>query len=569
MFGRIAALPYCTFPTNQQLYSVRIVANSPICLRVEGQNRALNIPFDSLCVAASVNEIAPIVGGRLQKLIMPTPHSFGFEFYAGKVEWVVASWHAQYARIHISDRPSTKIESVQLTTDFRRRILGAELKSVKQIGSDRIVELEFEGAEGRFRLILEMMGKHSNLMLVDDSGRVVAAAKWLGKTKSKRPILPNQPYFAPPVGVRPRLPAKLDVSDAIRQKLFSPFLTDLLVESESQLGEVVEIFAGGACRPVSVQNVGVYPVSVAALMKGEQTIDSFGKGADAHFSLLESGALADSHRSKLTHQLDRVILARETALHELQLAATESDRAAEFQQLGELILAYGYSASVNDGHIEVYDYAGNLVQIPYDPEESVQENANRIFGKAKRAKARQEQVLETIQGFEAELEELRKLRANLDLYDSDQELSRAEEFASVHRWLNAAPLPKEKEDRPYEGHKIRETMSRQGYRILYGENAVANDYLTLRVAKSNDWWVHVRGNVSAHVVIQSKGAPDKVPLEVIQVAAMIAVKHSPLKHSSYVPVDYTLKRYVRRQKGSPAGMVTYTHEKTLHVDART
>lgn len=519
-------------------------------------------------MAASVSEIAPLVGGRLQKIIMPTPHSFGFEFYAGRVEWVVISWHADYARIHVANRPGTKIDSAQLATDFRRRILGAELKSVKQMGSDRIVELEFEGAEGRFRLILEIMGKHSNLMLVDESGRVVAASKWLGKTKSKRPILPNQPYSVPPVGVRPKLPSNLTVSDAINQKLFSPFLTDLLVEDESALGSVKAVFAHRELKSVSVADVGVYPISVAALIEGEVSIKNFGLGADAHFSALESGAVSDSHRAKLANQLDRVILARETALNDLRLAANESDRAAEFQQLGELILAYGYSAEVNDGQIEVFDYSGNLVQIPFDPEESVQENANRIFGKAKRAKARQEQVLETIAGFEAEQSELRALRNNLDHYDSDQELDKAEEFAAVHRWLNAAPLPKEKEDRPYEGHKIREHMTRQGYKLLYGENAAANDYLTLRVAKSNDWWLHVRGNVSAHVVIQSKGSPDKVPMEVIQAAAIIAVKNSPMKHSSYVPVDYTLKRYVRRQKGSPAGMVTYTHEKTIHVDAR-
>lgn len=519
-------------------------------------------------MAASVSEIAPLVGGRLQKIIMPTQHSFGFEFYAGRVEWVVISWHADYARIHVANRPGTKIDSAQLATDFRRRILGTEFKGVKQMGSDRIVELEFEGAEGRFRLILEIMGKHSNLMLVDESGRVVAAAKWLGKTKSKRPILPNQPYSVPPVGVRPKLPSNLTVSDAIHQKLFSPFLTDLLVEDESALGSVKAVFEYHELKPVSVADVGVYPISVAALIEGEVSITNFGLGADAHFSALESGAVSDSHRTRLANQLDRVILARETALNDLRLAANESDRAAEFQQLGELILAYGYSVEVIDGQIEVFDYSGNLVKIPFDPEESVQENANRIFGKAKRAKARQEQVLETIAGFEAELSELRALRNNLDHYDSDQELDKAEEFAAVHRWLNAAPLPKEKEDRPYEGHKIREQMTRQGYKLLYGENATANDYLTLRVAKSNDWWLHVRGNVSAHVVIQSKGSPDKVPMEVIQAAAIIAVKHSPMKHSSYVPVDYTLKRYVRRQKGSPAGMVTYTHEKTIHVDAR-
>ena len=103
--------------------------------------------------------------------------------------------------------------------------------------------------------------------------------------------------------------------------------------------------------------------------------------------------------------------------------------------------------------------------------------------------------------------------------------------------------------------------------VLYGENSEANDYLTLRVAKPNDWWLHVRGNVSAHVVVVTRNEPEKVSREALLFAAKVAVQHSTLKHSGYVPVDYTLKKYVRKPRGAAKGAALYTHEKTLHIDS--
>ena len=110
-------------------------------------------------------------------------------------------------------------------------------------------------------------------------------------------------------------------------------------------------------------------------------------------------------------------------------------------------------------------------------------------------------------------------------------------------------------------------MAPGGYRVLYGENAESNDYLTLRVAKPNDWWLHIRGSQSAHVVVQTLNQPDKVQRETLLFAAKVAVMNSPSKHAGFVPVDYTLKKYVRKPKGSKVGAAVYTHEKTLHVDS--
>ena len=142
-----------------------------------------------------------------------------------------------------------------------------------------------------------------------------------------------------------------------------------------------------------------------------------------------------------------------------------------------------------------------------------------------------------------------------------------EEEVRKNRWTHEQPIAKGGViERPYDGHRIRDILGPKDYKILYGENAESNDYLTLRVAKSNDYWLHVRGHTSAHVVIQTNNQPDKVPKEVLLAAAKIAVQNSNQKHSGYVSVDYVLKKYVRKPKGGPKGTALYTNEKTLHVE---
>jgi predicted ribosome quality control (RQC) complex YloA/Tae2 family protein len=107
--------------------------------------------------------------------------------------------------------------------------------------------------------------------------------------------------------------------------------------------------------------------------------------------------------------------------------------------------------------------------------------------------------------------------------------------------------------------------SGDGFEILYGENSQSNDYLTTKVAKPNDWWLHARSITGAHVVIRTANRPDAVPLSTIRQAAAIAAGHSDAKHSSLVPVDYTLRKFVRKPRAAAPGLVTYQREKTIDV----
>jgi predicted ribosome quality control (RQC) complex YloA/Tae2 family protein len=294
---------------------------------------------------------------------------------------------------------------------------------------------------------------------------------------------------------------------------------------------------------------------------------SLSEALEAHFEHAIQKGRAERLRASLLGQLRRVELARETALADLAQAADAAARASELQLRAELILAYGPSAPPGASSIDTIDYEGNAISIRVDPEATFVENAERLFVKAKRAKLSVGEVREQQGRLTADLEELRRLVVRVEASDDLATLERLRIEALSKRWLHTQPTAVgARPEIRFEGNKIRELMAPGGFTVLYGENATSNDFLTQRIAKPNDIWLHVRGSTSAHVVLQTRNAPDKVDREALLFAARVAVRNSASKHSGYVPVDYTLKKYVRKPRGSAPGFASYTHEKTLHVE---
>lgn len=526
------------------------------------------IPFDSFVLAAVVSEARRWVGARAQKIWQPDHESIVLELYLAsqdheteRVAWLWIGWDAEFARAYLSPRkPQSLKEPPTFCMTLRARIGDARLDTVDQLGLDRILTLGF----GSHTLVAELMGKHANAILLGPDDRVVTAAKVVPPTKSPRPVLPGRAYEMPPHSGRPSLLLAKAGDDLSTYQGASPFLRKL-IEVRSLL-EVQEAISTQHYAPVFVPNAGAYPVSVAPLGYQEVPRSSISVALANYYDVAIPTRDLERRRSALLTQLRRVELARETAVADLENAQEAGARAGLRQRMGELILAYQSQVAPGAITLDVLDYDGSALTIPLDPEKTAIENATKLFEKAKRTKARAGLVADQLLRQRSDLSAVRALIAEAEVAASLPALADTEERATRRRWLIAQRAPVDKEDRPFQGHKIRELLGPAGWVILVGENSEANDYLTLRVAKPDDWWFHVRGATSAHVVVPTRKHPEKVPREVLEFAAELAVKHSGQKHASYVPVDYTLKRYVRKVRGAPAGTVVYTHEKTLHVD---
>lgn len=529
----------------------------------------MRIPFDSLCLACVSRGLQELVGGRLQDVLQLDELTIALCIYSRKPQWVLLSASADVARIHrLAARPKAHIRLGAQGLELRRRLSGAHLVSVGQRGFDRVLDMRFSTAEGEAGLIAELMGKHSNLMLASEDGRLLAALKWVGRKHSKRPILPASFYAPPPFP--PRLPV-LEAKPGEELREFegaSPFLLRLIAADPGALERARVAVSTGKFEPVYCRGHGAYPIDVSALGLSCAPAKDFDLALEEHFGDLDARLRADRRRAQLKTQLERVLLAREVALDQLEQAAETASTARRLQEQAELLLAYAREIEPGSDSATLIDYNGAQVSVSLNPDLTAQENADLLFKRARKAKAGAGIAARQLEWVRAEVESLRAMLVSLEAADGSA-VAQIEAEAEAHRWLHHQHAPTtDPKERPYEGHAVKELVAPGGWRVLYGENATANDYLTTRLARPNDWWLHVRAGVSAHVVIPTANKPDRVPREALEFAAQVAVRNSPSKHSSHVPVDYCLKKHVRRPKGAAAGTALYTHERTLHVDPK-
>ncbi|MCU0316322.1 MAG: NFACT family protein [Fimbriimonadaceae bacterium] len=526
----------------------------------------MKTPFDAICLAAVVKSLQPLVGAKIQRVWVPDGQTVILGLYAeGRERLLFITADAKYPRAHlISRRPKGDGELPALCQFLRREAQDGKIVLIRQRGLDRILEIGIAGASQDFQLVAELTGRHAHLLVVSRDRRVIAAHKWLGTSQSVRPVLANQPYSPPPFEPKPSLLVAEAGDDLDQFEGISPFLKKLLA-SGLPLPVVQELVRTGEFGVFAGQ-VGIYPLPLATLDATATERSDLHLAFEQHFSSLEAEQKVASLRQSLKSQLERVLLARQVAKQDIDQAIETARLAPDLQRQGELILAYQGMIQEGDETVTVWDYDGKELQIVLRPDQNPIQNASRLFEKAKRAKTRLGEVSEQGTRIQTDIDSLEELLEDVARAETVAELEEARDFADRRRWLFHQRSQVAKEDRPHGGFSIREFLSPSGWKVLYGTNATSNDYLTTKVAKPNDWWFHVRGQTSSHVVLQTMNQPQKVQKPDLEFAAQLAVRNSVAKHSSFVAVDYTLKKYVRKPRGSAAGFATYVNEKTLHVD---
>lgn len=524
------------------------------------------IPYDSLVLAACLAECRAYVGRVVDRVTQPDQLTLCLG--TGRGQNIILSCDPTYFRLHAASKPGLSMKPLPgFGMTVRTKLDGALISAIGQVGFDRIGSIEFETESGRIVLVAELMGKHSNLMLLNPSDRILAVAKPIGATKSKRVVLAGRPYEPPPFPPRRSLLDANDDEPLSELEGASPFLLSLMEASGLKVSELKRLIAARRFGAFVVPEAGVYPLDPTPLGYRAIPKSSMGMALEQHVDQSSTQNRLLHARQSLLGQLRRVALARETAIQDLGNVLDTASRSARLQLMGELILAYQSQIAPGATVLESEDYEGMPIQVPLLEDLTALENANRYFGKAKRAKAGAEGARERHELLTRELQDVIDLITELEAAESLDSVSQVEQEARRRKWLHSQPAPGRKpEDAPYQGKRIREIEGPKGYTILYGENADANDYLTTRVAKPDDLWLHVRGNVSAHVIIRTERKPDKVPHEVVLHAATIAVRNSSQKHASYVPVDITLRKYVRKPRGAAVGTVLYERERTVHIE---
>jgi predicted ribosome quality control (RQC) complex YloA/Tae2 family protein len=591
------------------------------------------IPFDALQLAAVLAELRQaITGAQVQEVRQPDPVTVQLKLHKdGIVRLLLISLDARWARIHFT---TARLANAQTPYSFcsaaRRHLEGKTVASIEQIGFDRFVCITFVGhhtpdtdeeAAPPRRLYLELMGRHSNAVLTDDTLRIIECARKVTHRINRiRQTLPGLKYTFPPninseplpspsafaaevlkaISPTASLSASL-ISEAVRkaEPRVSPFLANELAlqaiaSSEATvhdarvwcadsmpisqaIANVYRIAISRSIGPIETDQVdgaGAYPLPTLQLPpEVQRPATTLNAGLDRGYARTFKLAAAAQALSRISGDLKSELEHLERTAESMLTTAAEGTRAEEYSRRADLI--YAFINQIPDGAEfadlpDLYDPEQKPIRITLDKELSPVQNATLYNNKASLARSRQKRAEERLDTLLPRLDELRAI-AYSTLERLSQSNVRADEIEQARKdlikqgWLRNQPTGVKQQGDPLAGHKIRRLHSPQGFEVLLGESSTANDYLTTRVAAPSDIWMHVRAATGSHVVIRSLNKPELVPFPTILWAAGICAKHSDQKHSSLVAVDYTQKRYVRKPRGSNPGFAVYTHEKTLHV----
>lgn len=567
--------------------------------------------YDGLVLAAVAAELRrTILGGRIQKVRQHTQTDLTLEVRKpGHTYSLFASVDARFPRIYLT---AARLPTPRTPPNFcmlaRKYIEGAAVTEITQPAMDRILRVSLDSSEhGRMTLIHEIMGKHSNLILVGADERILGAAKHVGSSVSRyRQVLAGREYVPPPATDkldpsridakafdavwRGSMPDEASVAE-VKQWLidtfsgFGPFLADEIIARTAAAGTITRdrlrdelLRLGAMVRESSFEAVlitsdrgedlMVYPMPSAQFDASLQhPRESINEALDALFRTLVAHSELAYQRAQVLTSIRRATASRKQALKSIERTIAESDRAERYKQIGDLLVSSLHQVEPGARSVKLVDYydpAGSEVEIELDEKLTPQQNAERYFRRYQKARdalasaqSRRTQVL-------GELEQLSSaMQAAESLQTADEARSLRERLTS--QGLLRAEIARERQEDVFAGHRIRRLSAADGWEILYGETAQANDYLTQRVARPHDVWLHARSVTGAHVVARAAGRQEPIPPGVLRQALRIAAENSEARHSSVVAVDYTLRKFVRKPRGTAPGFVIYRNEKTVDV----
>jgi predicted ribosome quality control (RQC) complex YloA/Tae2 family protein len=565
--------------------------------------------FDSIILSAVAAELnSRIKGGRVDGIHQPSPLDMVLTIrHGGGNHGLLISAEADSPRIHLTSvkRPNPKTPP-GFCMLLRKYLAGGRLEGVEQVDFDRILHLKFLAYDGeRLTLVVEIMGKHSNIILVSAEGKILGAVKPVGRSKNRyREILPGRQYLSPPplnkvnpLAVRPEelsqmlheafeggCPDEKRLASWLKDSFtgISPFIArELAKRSEGDTGrlkdEFLALFSGvreGEFLPVIISDdkgrtVGFYAFpSLQYPEENQHERPSICTVADIYFNTALPREELEDAREEFLSRLRREMEGRKRSIDSMKETLQEYQGAERFKEIGELILSQPSLIQPEAESAELTDYyspEGNTITVSLDPRLNAAENAEAYFKKFRKALSGAESLKEQVLREEGELgliEKVLKSAESITKTEQIEELRKVLLERGIQTGKQEAAGGKAKPE--FEGYRIQKITS-GNWEILVGLNGESNDYLLNRVARPNDLWLHVKASPSAHVVIRTNNKPQTVPPQVLHAAAELAARHSESKHSSLVPVDYTLRKYVRKQKGGPPGKALYVNERTLFI----
>ena len=563
------------------------------------------VAFDGIFLSAVIRELKVLEGGRLDKIEQPEKDALILTVRSGgQNHRLLMSADPSHARLHLTnEKPQNPPVPPAFCMLLRKRLLGGRILSVAQPAGDRIAVITLESADElgditQKRMILEIMGRHSNLIVTDAGGRVLDCIRHVSFDVSRvRQMLPGLTYVSPPGEAR-KDPADITEEGLLallsQSALPLPKALQAAINGLSpQSAQEVCLLAGYTAPYPTPENLGdeglalccrhmapffarlrqgdyaprsvkvgdrfdVLPFPYQSVV-GEETEMTANEAAEKMFAARDRESRRAQRSASLRQSLTTLLERngrKQQVLQETLLACRDMK---QVQKLGELVTGQLWKIPSGAARAELEDwYTGETVTVELDPRLTPAENGQRLFKRYQKLKTASVAAKEQLEQAREEERYLESLLESLHLCD------RTEEMAEIRKEMEEAGYLKAAKGRqktpPSRPLSFRLPSGRE---VLVGRNNVQNDKLTLRTAFGTDLWLHTKDIPGSHVILRTDNK--EIPQEDVYLAAVLAAYHSKARGSSNVPVDAALAKHVHKPAGAKPGFVIYDHQNTLYV----
>ncbi|MDK3813034.1 NFACT family protein [Staphylococcus pseudintermedius] len=550
--------------------------------------------FDGMFTRKMVEDLQFLVSGRIHKINQPENDTIIMVIRQQRQNHqLLLSIHPNFARIHLTTKKyDNPFEPPMFARVFRKHLEGGRILAIRQIGNDRRIEMDVESKDEigdtiHRTVILEIMGKHSNLILVNEERKILEGFKHLTpNTNQFRTVMPGFQYEVPPTqhkqnpyaytGAQVLQHIYFNAGKIDRQLLqtfegFSPLITKEITSrrhfmTTQTLPEAFdEVMAETKATPQPVFHKNhetgkedFYFMKLHQFYDDCVTYDSLHELLDRFYDARGERERVKQRANDLVKLVQQLLQKYQNKLSKLvdEQAGTEEK---ENQQLyGELITANIYQLKPGARQLETMNYyTGENVTIPLNPQKSPAENAQYYYKQYNRMKTRERELTHQITLTEeniAYFENIEQQLSHIQVHEIDD----IREELAEQGFIKQKKKQKKKKQQKIQ---LQSYVSTDGDTILVGKNNKQNDYLTNKHAQKSHLWFHTKDIPGSHVVILNDVPSDKT----IEEAAMIAAYFSKAGQSGQIPVDYTTIRNVHKPSGSKPGFVTYDNQKTLYA----
>ncbi|MCR4990510.1 MAG: NFACT family protein [Lachnospiraceae bacterium] len=560
--------------------------------------------FDGITIRAIVSELNDhLISGRIYKIAQPESDELLLTIKNGSDTF----------RLQISANPSLPLvclfddnkQSPMTAPNFcmllRKHIQNGRIVSISQPSLERIIRIDIEhldemGDLRQKKLMIELMGKHSNIIFVDENNVIIDAIKHIGPgISSVREVLPGREYF---------IPESLKRSDPLNTS-FEEFSLKIDPQNAEPAKEILKIYCGispfiaesivSSSDFISSRDIkALYDVFSAVMKKvAENDFDPkvlYENGIPFEYSFVLPGScgfkdfkeyssvstlLIDYYRDKeirsrilqKSSDLRRIVsqlLEKEIKKYDIHKKQLEDpDKKDRFRVWGELLNTYGYNAKPGDRSIEVENYyTGKSEVITLDPDLSATDNAKKYFERYNKLKRTEEAAKTLLDEAAGEIEYLETIQNAIDIALTEDDLLQIKSELTECGYIKKHSSSKKKERFV---SKPLHYVTKEGFHIYVGKNNIQNEDITFNLANGNDWWFHAKKIPGSHVIVKTEGR--ELPDSVFEDAARLAAHYSKAKGNSKIEVDYVRRKEVKHPNGSKPGFVVYYTNYSMLIDS--